>query len=82
MPSKPTIRRPSLLDEPPFGRMDVATARGARALFSHVEQNTGLKLWENGLGEVVEELIRENVPSREITAVDVARHLGILRRRR
>jgi hypothetical protein len=41
-----------------------------------------LPLWDSGLGEVVDAFIAERgVPARPITAVDVARRLGILQRR-
>lgn len=36
-------------------------------------------VWDLGLGEVVETAIRERVPSHPITAVHLARRLGILR---
>ncbi len=45
-----------------------------------VEPATGLKLWENGLGDVTRELVaQQNLPAR-VTAVDVGRAMGILRK--
>ena len=39
-----------------------------------------IPLWDGGLGEVVDAFIaQQGVPARPITAVDVARRLGILK---
>lgn len=58
-------------------------ARGARAFVGQVEQRTGARLWDKGLGEVAEAFIVENgVPTRSYSATDLARAIGLLPKRR
>lgn len=73
MNNAPTIR---LRDADPRGRVDVAVFRLGEQL---VKRTIGAKVWDNGLGEVVEAIVVESrVPSQVITPVDVARAIGIL----
>jgi hypothetical protein len=69
----------SLKTADPKGRVDVALYRGAAALAEHVGAK---KAFDSGLGDVIEELIENAGISNPITLPDVARHLGILPRRR
>ncbi len=67
-----------LRDADPKGRVDALLLRTGEHLFKHVGAE---KLWNNGLGDVVEELLENSGLSKPITASDVARQIGILPRR-
>jgi hypothetical protein len=64
----------------PRGRLDVLAARLAKGLVDRVEERSGRKVnaWENGLGELAEELIAESFPNTPVTLTSVARQFGIL----
>lgn len=68
-----------LADQDPRGRFDVMAARAARALVNPIEQRSGIDLWNNGLGDVLQAFIGEHVTSEPFTAVDLARIVGILK---
>jgi hypothetical protein len=67
-----------LVEQDPRGRFDVMAARAARHITNGIEQRTGVQVWSNGLGDIVEAFIGEHLPAHPFTAVEVARNLGIL----
>ena len=68
-----------LLQQNPAGRVDVAAVRVGRTLVGALERNLGgANLWDNGVGELVETAVRENLPSKAYTLTDVARAAGLL----
>jgi hypothetical protein len=76
----PTAPPVSLVDQDFHGRPDVACAQAARMFVGGIEQRTGVSIWNRGLGDVVEALIVENgIPSEPVSAVDLARKMGILK---
>lgn len=72
----------SILEQDPTGRLDIAAVRVAEVFVrGPLEKSVnGLPLWDMGLGQLVEALAVEHLPGKPITAVAVARELGILRR--
>jgi hypothetical protein len=78
MPGFAPVPGQRLTEQDPRGRFDVMAARLARHGVSQIEQRTGVDLWERGLGDVAEELIREYIPDHPFTAVEVCRAIGIL----
>jgi len=72
------VRR-SILEEDPRGRMDIATVRLAQATCKTFGP-AGEAVWDNGLGELVETVVKENLglPSKPLSTVDIARKLGLL----
>lgn len=67
----------------PRGRLDVLAVRLAEHVTKrHLEPRIGVPLWDNGLGEIVETAVEESsIPKRPVTAVDLARAAGILKRK-
>lgn len=68
----------------PGVRVDLLVVRLAEGIVRGVVEPRlrNVPLWDAGLGEVVNAAIVESrLPSRPVTAVDVARRLGILKRR-
>ena len=61
-------------------RVDRLLANGARAFCGALEKQTGVKLWDRGLGSVVQAFIesRPEIPKRPVTPVTLARHVGLL----
>lgn len=74
-----TQPRKRLHEEDPRGRIDVACFKTAEAVVKGSFGEAGARIWDGGLGDVVEELVRSNVPDRVITPVDIMRELGITR---
>ena len=77
---------PSILQQDPRGRLDIALVRAAEFAVKRLEPRLGLplSLWDGaGVGELVERVVVERlkVPATPVTLVDVARGLGILERR-
>lgn len=75
------MNRPALAPIPP-GRCDVAVLRLTEAVVRGAVEPVcgGLPLWQLGLGEIVEVCVaRSGIPSAPITAVGLARRLGLLR---
>jgi hypothetical protein len=73
----------SIAKQDPRGRLDIACLRTAELLFKRYVEPAcgGIPLWDKGLGSVVEQMILDaGVPSKPLTAVDVARAAGLLRR--
>jgi hypothetical protein len=74
---------PALMPENPAGRVDVAVKRLAEFVTrAHIEPRfRGARIWDNGLRAIVETAVDESsaIPKNPITAVDVARFLGILK---
>ena len=73
----------SIAKQDPRGRLDIACLRTAELLFKRYVEPVcgGIPLWDKGLGSVVEQMILDaGVPSKPLTAVDVARAAGLLRR--
>lgn len=70
----------SLRDTDPAGRFDVLAFRLAEQFTKRVLEPAlkGAPVWNHGLGEVVEAAIRQNLPAKVFTPVDVARAFGIL----
>lgn len=69
----------------PSGRLDQGLVRLAELLCKgHVEPRVGgVRLWDNGLGAIVEAAVADSaIPKEPISVVDLARHAGILGRRR
>lgn len=81
MPGFAPVPGNRLTEQDPRGRFDVMAARLARHSVSQIEQRTGVDLWNRGLGDVMEEFIREYVPDHAYTAVEVCRFIGILPKR-
>lgn len=73
------VPKTRLRDTDPKGRVDVALLRAGERIAKHVGAE---KVWNSGLGEVVEEMLENSGLSKPITATDVARSLGILPQRR
>lgn len=70
------------------GRIDgvllnvLAVHLAERATKRYLEPRVGVPLWDNGLGEIIETAVEESsIPKRPITAVDLARAAGILKRK-
>ena len=73
----------SIAKQDPRGRLDIACLRTAELLFKRYVEPVcgGIPLWDKGLGSVVEQMILDaGVPSKPLTAVDLARAAGVLRR--
>ena len=72
----------SLRDTDPAGRFDVMAFRLAEHFTKTVLEPklNNLPIWKHGVGDVIEEAIRKNLPARVFTPVDIARELGILPR--
>lgn len=70
----------SLRDTDPKGRFDVMCYRLAEHFTKTVLEPAlkGVPVWNHGLGEVMEETIRKNLPAKAFTPVDIARAFGIL----
>jgi len=67
-----------LRDADPKGRVDALLLRSGEQFAKQIGAE---KIWNNGLGDVVEELLENAGISKPITASDVAREIGILPRR-
>jgi len=67
-----------LRDADPKGRVDALLLRTGEQFAKQVGAE---KIWKNGLGDVVEELLENSGLSKPITGLDVAREIGILPRR-
>jgi hypothetical protein len=78
MPGFAPVPGVPLIEQDPRGRFDVMIARATRALVNPIEQRTGVDLWNNGLGDVLQAFIGEHVTSRPYTAVELARSVGLL----
>ncbi len=65
------------------GRIDVLVLNGVRSVVKkHVEPRSGgLPVWE-AIGDLVEELIAENVSPEPVTAVRIGRGLGLLKKKK
>jgi hypothetical protein len=74
---------PGISSQSPGVRIDLLLSRLAEGVVrGAIEPRLrNVPLWDSGLGEVVNMAIQERVPLAPVTAVDVARRLGILRRR-
>ena len=70
----------SLRDAAPEGRLDVMLHRLAEKFTREKIEPlaNGIPLWTGGLGEVVEQVIKDNIPSRKFTALGVMRELGFM----
>jgi len=69
-----------LRDADPRGRVDVALYRLGEQVAKHAGRSDW---WNGGLGEVIEAVIVESkVPSQRVTAVDLARAVGLLQPKR
>jgi len=78
--NQPEVVRQSLRDADPKGRVDVAMYRLGERIARHCGAE---KIWDGGLGEVVENIIQNiGVPSTPITPKDIVREIGIGGRRR
>lgn len=82
------MRRPVIIP-PALDGVTVNFAQGLRGLVDrgvqHVAQRSpGYEVAAKALGDVVKEAIRRNpgIVDRDITAVEIAEHIGILPRRR
>jgi hypothetical protein len=76
---RPAPPASSILDEDPRGRMDIAVVRLAEATCKRALGPAGAVAWDHGLGDVVEAVVVANgIPSKPLTAVDIARAAGIL----
>lgn len=75
----PVQKRNSILTEDPRGRLDIATVRLAETTCKTFGP-AGSALWDGGLGEFVEAVVRENtgIPSTPFTPTHIARKLGLL----
>lgn len=72
--------KPALAPIPP-GRCDVAVLRLSEAVVRGAVEPIcgGLPLWQLGLGELVEVCVaRSRIPNTPVTAVSLARRLGLL----
>jgi len=66
----------TLRNADPAGRVDVAFLRGAEAL---ARKLGGGRAWDLGLGDVAEVVVENmGLPREPLTAVDVARRLGLV----
>lgn len=75
---------PGAADDP-RGRLDIGLVRvGELVVKRHIEPRlNGVRLWDHGFGEVVEELVAESgVPSHPVSLVEVLRMAGLLPERR
>ena len=73
----------SILQDNPKGRADIAVLRMAEMIVRGPVEKTcnGLPLWDAGLGQVLEAVVVEHFPGKPIDPVEVARELGLVRRR-
>lgn len=70
----------------PRHRLDVATYRLIEQCFRSqiepaIERSTGrrLPLWDSGIGTVIDQFIRENMPSSPIGPLEIAQAIGLLK---
>lgn len=65
-------------------RVDVLLAGIAEHIVRKLEPASKLPLWDGGLGEVIKTAIAEesSIPKEPLTAVDLARRAGILKKER
>ena len=68
-----------LKDADPRGRVDVAIYRGAEKIAEHIGMG---HVWNAGLGEFFEHVIRNVASSKPITPLDVAQSIGLAGRKR
>ena len=75
-----TPKSVSLRDADTTGRFDVMCYRLAEHFTKNVlEPKLGnVPLWNRGMGDVMEEAIKQNLPSKVFSPVDIARAFGIL----
>lgn len=64
------------MSEPVIG-LDEVGVQCAKRIVNGIEQRMGCQIWNTGLGQVIEEFVRQNVPAYSPT--DLARVVGILR---
>ena len=62
-------------------RVDRLVENGARSFVGALEKQTGVKLWDRGLGSVVQHFIANTreIPKRPVTPVSLAKYLGLLK---
>jgi hypothetical protein len=63
-------------------RADQLLEQVSELLCRRVGERLGVNLWDNGLGEVAREVIREHAPRTNISATAIARAVGILPEKR
>lgn len=80
---RPAPAPKTIMNDDPRGRMDIAIVRLAEATCKRGLGPVGAAAWDHGLGDLVEAVVVENgVPSKPLTAVDLARAAGLLPRKR
>jgi hypothetical protein len=75
----PAASGPSILDQDPHGRLDIAALRTCEVVAKRGFGPAGEAIWNQGLGRLVEAVVVESVPANRYTVQDVGQALGVLK---